>query len=417
MLQVRATGKRSHEAYTEALASVAKRFKSSEEQEAVLTSFPAYNEVRCQLSRHRATRCIPVPDPLCIPDALRTTLRGQSVSDDDVNKNEPFLLHSGQDGKLLVFCAATELAILHQSEFLIGDGTFEMAPDSAYQLYTIHGMFKGEGMALMWALLPNKTISTYMELFGSLRSSLVSAFGDIGSIKTFVTDFELATIKSIQEVFPECVVKGCTFHFRQAVMRHVQQEGLKQEYERTESGIHSWVRQIMAMTLLPAFAIPLAWNFLKLPPSTGHQGTNLKAQVFASYIDNTWINGNFPPSVWSHFDNLGPRTTNLAEGWHNGLNSHFGMPHPSLKCFLDWLQKCQYEVQCRGLQLAAGRPAKTRSAVYQRLDDSIMSAKMRYNMAVGNIMLQILQLPTEVLNESFRQATVQYLSYISHLIG
>jgi len=35
------------------------------------------------------------------------------------------------------------------------------------------------------------------------------------------------------------------------------------------------------------------------------------------------------PSSRSHFDNLEPRTTNLAKGWHNGLNSNLGVSHPS----------------------------------------------------------------------------------------
>jgi len=48
--------------------------------------------------------------------------------------------------------------------------------------------------------------------------------------------------------------------------------------------------------------------------------------------------------TWTHFDNNGPRTTNVAEGWHSGLNSRFGVPHPSLRLFLDWLQKCQFAV-------------------------------------------------------------------------
>ena len=65
------------------------------------------------------------------------------------------------------------------------------------------------------------------------------------------------------------------------------------------------------------------------------------------------------PGGRSHYDYLGPRTTNVAEGWHNGLNSSFGMPHPSLRVFLDWLQKHQYEVQCRGIQLAAGQRWRT----------------------------------------------------------
>ena len=86
------------------------------------------------------------------------------------------------------------------------------------------------------------------------------------------------------------------------------------------------------------------------------------------YVDRTWINGDFHPTLWSHYDNLGPRMTNVVESWHNGLNSRFGMPHPSLRVFLDWLQKHQYEVQCRGIQLAAGRSPKPRRATYVTLE-------------------------------------------------
>jgi hypothetical protein len=301
-----------------------------------VVNLPSYHEVRCQLSRHRAVRCTPVPDPLSIPDVLRTTLRGRLVADDDVNKNEQFLLHTGQDGRLLVFCAKTELALIYQSEYLVCDGTFEMSPGTSYQVYTVHGYFHGEGMALLWALLPNKTTTTYVELFTALRTALVSTFGDVGETKTFVTDFELATINAIHDTFPESRVRGCSFHFRQALMRRVQQEGLKFAYESGDvPATRDWLRQIMAMTLLPVFAIPLAWNFLKAPPSTGQSDIDSKTRAFASYVDATWINGDFPPSLWSHYDNLGPRTSNLAEGWHNSLNSRFGMPHPSLSSFLD----------------------------------------------------------------------------------
>ena len=39
------------------------------------------------------------------------------------------------------------------------------------QLYTIHGYYNGEGMALLWALLPNKSKATYIELFAALRAA------------------------------------------------------------------------------------------------------------------------------------------------------------------------------------------------------------------------------------------------------
>lgn len=124
-------------------------------------------------------------------------------------------------GRLLLFCADTELRALYNSAYIICDGTFEMAPDSSYQVYTLHGYVHDEAMALAWALLPNKSQASYTELFGVLKDTFVQMFGDAGQ-RTFVTDFELAAINALQSTFPSSAVKGCTFHFRQAITRKVQ---------------------------------------------------------------------------------------------------------------------------------------------------------------------------------------------------
>ena len=103
-----------------------------------------------------------------------------------------------------------------------------------------------------------------------------------------------------------------------------------------------------------------------------------KMQAFSPYFERTWIQGSFPPTLWNHFDNLGRRTTNLGEGWHNSLNHSFGMPHPSARNFLHWLQGAQYEVQCREIQLSAGRLAKPQSAIYRDLDERVRQAKLQF---------------------------------------
>ena len=128
------------------------------------------------------------------------------------------------------------------------------------QIYTIHGYLNGEGMPLVWALLPNKTTETYVELFSALRDALLTTFGTIGNVTTVLTDFERAAINALSQVFPTVTVKGCSFHFRQAMMRRIQREGLKAAYEVDESAVRVWLRRIMAMTMLPAFAIPLMWE-------------------------------------------------------------------------------------------------------------------------------------------------------------
>lgn len=116
--------------------------------------------------------------------------------------------------------------------------------------------------------------------------------------------------------------------------------------------------------------------------------------------------------VWSHYDHTGPRTTNNAEGSHNSINHTFGVSHPSLTSFLNWLHRYQFEVQCRGLQLAAGRPAKPRAKEYMKLDQDIMQAKMILNMRLGNVFLC---LPTNWGMVEFELP--MYLAHTAYLCG
>lgn len=412
---VRKTGKRPRQAYTEAVCEISKRFKSSDEQETIISAFPSYPEVRGALYKHRAARHTPVPDPTDVPDQLRTTMRGKSVGPQDSKYQERFLLYSGQGGKLLVFAADTELETLHQSEYIICDGTFEMSPNSSYQLYTLHGMCRGEGMPLVWCLLPNKSLATYIELFTAIRQALMTRYED-GATKahTFLTDFELAAMNAIKQVFVGSRLKGCTFHFRQALMKHVTDLGLRPAYS-TDPIVQDWIRQIMGLTLLPQTMISGVWERMKHPPMVGDQMLLSKMTSFSHYFQSTWISGSYPTDVWCHFDNIGPRTTNLAEGWHSSLNHSFGMPHPSASSFLNWLQKCQYEVQCREIQLNAGRPAKQQSATYIDLNKKISDAKLQFGVRSGFMFVSMF--PNPNMWDSIYAEAATYLRYVSYLIG
>ena len=85
------------------MSATAMRFKSFTEQSEVIQQLSTFGEVRRQLIRHQSKQCVPVPDPQDTPDESRTTLKGRSVTNDDINNNEPFLMYSGHDGKLLGF--------------------------------------------------------------------------------------------------------------------------------------------------------------------------------------------------------------------------------------------------------------------------------------------------------------------------
>lgn len=193
-------------------------------------------------------------------------------------------------------------------------------------------------------------------------------------------------------------------------------EGLQNAYNSHDPPeVRQWARRVMAMSNLPAMFVPYAWRMLRSPPLVADQQLGQKLQSFARYFERTWICGSFPTSLWTHYDHIGPRTTNNAEGWHNSINHTFGIAHPSLTTFLNWLQKYQFQVQCRGLQLEAGRPGKPRAAVYVKLDEDLMRAKTDLSLRIGHVFLSIF--PSPVAWQCIEWELSQYLARVAYLSG
>jgi len=78
-----------------------------------------------------------------------------------------------------------------------------------YKLYTIHGY------VVRKEFLGHSSQQNSSHLHRALHGT--ELFGDIGENHMFLTDFELAAINAVREVFPEpadAVAKGCFLHFR-----------------------------------------------------------------------------------------------------------------------------------------------------------------------------------------------------------
>ena len=89
--------------------------------------------------------------------------------------------------------------------------------------------------------------------------------------------------------------------------------GLQQQY-MSDISTDDFCRKLMALTFLPAEHIEPAFRNLVEHVSSG---TELE---LATYIDTTWISGNWHPNDWSIF-NQAVRTNNDVEGWHLRINS------------------------------------------------------------------------------------------------
>ena len=114
---------------------------------------------------------------------------------------------------------------------------------------------------------------------------------------------------------PNIEVKGCAFHWTQAVWRKVQQLGLQTAYtDLVNCLINSYIRRLMALPFLPHETIKEM--FEKLAESA----TTPVLQQLVMYIRTTWIeNELWSPCSWSVFM-LSVRTNKDVEGWHHALH-------------------------------------------------------------------------------------------------
>lgn len=115
-----------------------------------------------------------------------------------------------------------------RAEIVYMDGTFKCVPSVFYQLYTMHcklGGTNGQMFPIIYALLPSKTQATYRRLFQKLKEKAIE-HGLIFNPKLFQIDYEIAVINAINLEFPpehpnEIRVRGCLFHYTQAIWRKV----------------------------------------------------------------------------------------------------------------------------------------------------------------------------------------------------
>ena len=66
-----------------------------------------------------------------------------------------------------------------------------------------------------------------------------------------MTDFEKALFKASDEVFINCIHKGCFFHFKQAIFRKIQKLELTRIYNKKNNKDSIKLRTLTSLALIP----------------------------------------------------------------------------------------------------------------------------------------------------------------------
>jgi hypothetical protein len=209
------------------------------------------------------------------------------------------------------------------------DGTFEIVSPPFMQLFTINGFVQRDGcvkqLPLFIVIMSSRRIADYEAVFRKLRETI----GASVAVRMGMLDFESAAWTAFARIFPQVELKGCYFHFSQALFRRMKRLGLSRAYCKDE-GMNTILRQFLSLPLLPQNNIPSQWNRLNSLCSTPG------LSEFSQYVGKTWIHVHKPPRApecWS-VHQMSVRTNNDIEGWHNRLKTR-GKSH---RTFYDLIQ-------------------------------------------------------------------------------
>ncbi|CAF2117211.1 unnamed protein product, partial [Rotaria magnacalcarata] len=317
---------------------------------------PRNEALMLMIRRQRTVETVDVNGRL--PEKLRKTYR-----------DEDFILH--EDNELIIFTTKTNLSILKQNKHWFADGTFKVCPDDYYQLLTLHAMMTNAIIPLVYGLLIGKSSNDYNFFFQKILEQ------DNFQPDSIMTDFETGTIKSVKEMLPNVLHKGCLFHFAQAVWRQVQSKGLTTKYNEDES-FRLTVKKLIALSFVPLDQVIPGFDLIC-------DQFDDDADDLLDYFEKTWIGvkgrrgtgrkkPQFDHKLWNVYDRVTaavPRSNNAAEGWHNAFASRVSISHPNIVKLAEKIRREQSKFEVDMTKILQGHDIKTKKACYRRLDERI----------------------------------------------
>ncbi|XP_046545931.1 uncharacterized protein LOC124256049 [Haliotis rubra] len=332
---------------------------------------PTYSNIQAALYRHRAKSIPPLPE-----SRAGVTLEGIWTQTDD--GREFLCVDDGEDDRLLLFATTEMLELLSDADILFMDGTFFVCPNLWLQVYIIHCLVNGKMFPVAFALLPNKTKRTYVRLFTLLKDIVVRRLGIELSPEIFQIDYEAAVISAISEVFPDSSVRGCLFHYSQALWRQVLERGLSRDYMNNPA-VQAHVRRAAALPLLPLNQVQDAWFEVIEQSPDGD-----RVAAFNDYVTSTWVedDAKFPAHIWNQHENTGPRSNNHLEGFHSGLKKRIPRSHPNIYQFVEELKKIEKADRRTRRQFGLGGARRPRARVDRDRDQRIERLKVQLSTGV-----------------------------------
>lgn len=230
------------------------------------------------------------------------------------NNYKDYVIHDG----ILILFSNTMANNLRLNNIWCIDGTFSIVPATYSQLLTIGFLRDHHVVPVVFGILSKKNYETYKNFFSLVANLIPNCFPFLIKV-----DFEYALINAIKFTYPNTVVSGCLFHLSQAIMRHLQAQGLS-SYYKTDNNVKMFVKALYSLSYCKKEELINTFSELR-----GSALFPIFLNNLYDYFYNTYLkpNAKYPIDLWHCsflIENNIPRTNNSIEGWHYAFKSTIG---------------------------------------------------------------------------------------------
>ncbi|XP_011876392.1 PREDICTED: uncharacterized protein LOC105566750, partial [Vollenhovia emeryi] len=305
-------------------------------------TYLSYNSMINILSKERLKMRPPLPANVCDLDSLlqdykavQSIYKGCVISED--NKYS------------YIFTSNKLLKILENSSEIFIDGTFSVVPrvPNFAQLFSVHVRYMNKGIAVLFILCEARTQLVYK----SIWKKVIQLAPDLQSNLRFIMcDYERASMNAVHEQFPHASLRGCWFHYYQAVLKKWKRLGLLK-------APHKIVSMAMTLALAPPEMFSEGLNLMQIIADEEYDNYP-NAMLLMKYMRSTWL----PISKKISVHGCPVRTNNLVQSFHNIMSQKMQTAYPNLWIFLDNVskliimdQEINYDRLVSGLQVTRNR--------------------------------------------------------------
>lgn len=206
----------------------------------------------------------------------------------EVNHKQQVFLRFDNENKNgnRIFYSNSAAELMEQSEEYHIDGTFKYCPKLFYQVVTIHCIYKNQAIPSAFIFLQKKEADTYVEALQHIRNNCFNK-----NLKRVLTDFESSLMIAVNTVFKDTTIKGCWFHYCQAIKKKLFSFGLKSQYT-SDWDFRFWIKRFLVLPLMPLEKIQQSMEIIfdKIPLVSDN-----KQIKFLHYYIKQWLNGSLSP--------------------------------------------------------------------------------------------------------------------------